>query len=72
MALDKPEQLSESERTKVKVNLTRLAKGLIERFGKVSTAFRAFDVRTRGAVKFADFAFVCGSLKLGMDRDALL
>lgn len=64
--------MNERERDKVKLNLNRLARGLIEKFGKVSTAFRAFDIRTRGAVTFADFAYVCDSLKLGMDRDILL
>ena len=36
-----------------------LAQRILDKFGKVSSAFRAFDVRTRGSVTFADFAYVC-------------
>lgn len=64
--------MNERERSKLKSNLTKLASSLIEKFGKVSTAYRAFDIRTRGAVTFSDFVYVVDSLKLGMDRDSLL
>lgn len=64
--------MDEREKSKLKQNLNVLAKSLIDKFGKVSSAFRAFDIRTRGAVTFADFAYVVDSLKLGLDRDILL
>ncbi len=41
----------------MKKNLKKLANKLIERFGKVSTAFRAFDLRLKGKVAFSDFAY---------------
>ena len=66
------QNMSGQETSKLKQNLNLLAKTILEKFGKVSTAFRAFDVRTRGAVTFADFAYVVDSLKVGLDRDALL
>ena len=49
-----------------------LAKRIIDKFSKVSTAFRAYDVRTRGAVTFSDFAYVTHQLKIGLDRDSIL
>lgn len=64
--------MNDKERNKLKSNLNLLAKTIIEKFGKVSTAFRTFDVRTRGAVTFSDFAYVVDNLKIGLDRDSLL
>lgn len=39
---------SDQQNTKVKANLAKLAQGMLDKFGKVSSAFRAFDLRTRG------------------------
>ena len=55
--------------TQLKDQLARLVNGLIDKFGKVSTAFRAFDVRTKGFVTFADFAYILEKVKLGIERD---
>ena len=38
--------------------MAKLAERLMERFGKVSVAFRAFDMRVKGRVNFSDFAYV--------------
>lgn len=43
----------------------------MSKFGKVSTAFRAFDLRTRGYVVYSDFAYVLDQLKLGFQRDMI-
>ena len=52
--------------------MKKLADKLMQRFGKVQTAFRAFDMRIRGKVSFSDFAYVIDQLKLGFDRDTML
>lgn len=49
-----------------------LAQRIVNKFGKVSTAFRAFDIKTRGFVTFSDFAYVIDQLKLGFERDVIL
>ena len=36
--------------------LEKLASSIIDKFGKVSTAFKVFDKRNRGYVTFADLA----------------
>ena len=46
------------ERDNLKTNMKKLADKLMQRFGKVQTAFRAFDMRIRGKVSFSDFAYV--------------
>ena len=56
----------------MKAKLNRLAQAIIDKFGKVSTAFRSFDLHTRGFVSFSDFAYVIDQLKLGMERDVIL
>ena len=48
----------DDERDNLKTNMKKLADKLIQRFGKVQTAFRAFDMRIRGKVSFSDFAYV--------------
>ena len=45
---------------------------LVEKFQKVSTAFRAFDIRRRGAVCFSDFAYVVDQMKLKFERDLIV
>ena len=52
--------------------MSLLAQRIIERFGKVSSAFRGFDIRTRGLVTFADFAYVIDQLKLKFERDTIM
>ena len=54
------------------MNLKKLAQRIVEKFGKVSSAFRAFDVKTRGYVTFSDFAYMFDQLKMGMERDAIM
>ena len=53
-------------------NLSKLAQAIINKFSQVQTAFRAFDLRTRGAVAFSDFAYAVDQLKLGFDRETLV
>ena len=48
----------DDERDNLKTNMKKLADKLMQRFGKVQTAFRAFDMRIRGKVSFSDFAYV--------------
>ena len=64
--------LNEEDIAQLKVNLNKLATKLIDRFGKVTTAFRAFDLRIRGKVTFSDFAYAVDQLKLGFDRNTIL
>ena len=45
-------------KSQLRFSMSELAQGIIAKFGQVSTAFRAFDIRTRGAVPFSDFAYV--------------
>ena len=52
--------------------MNKLTTKLMSQFGKVSKAFRAFDVRTKGKVAFSDFCFVIDQLKLGFDRNTIL
>lgn len=52
--------------------MSLLAQRIIERFGKVSSAFRGFDIRTRGLVTYADFAYVIDQLKLKFERDTIM
>mmetsp|Transcript_1650 Transcript_1650/g.2286 ORF Transcript_1650/g.2286 Transcript_1650/m.2286 type:complete len:189 (+) Transcript_1650:198-764(+) len=66
------EPMSESDKSVFKSKLGKLAQRLVDKFGKVSTAFRAFDLRTRGFVTFADFAYVIDQMKLGFERDMIL
>ena len=56
----------------LKSKLAILAQRIVEKFGKISTAFRAFDLRTRGFVTFADFAYIIDQMKLGLERDSIL
>ena len=49
---------NDDERDTLKSNMKKLAEKLMQRFGKVQTAFRAFDMRIRGKVSFSDFAYV--------------
>ena len=53
-------------------NLHLLAKRIIEKFEKVTTAFRAMDIKKRSAVSFSDFAFAIDNLKLDFDRNTIL
>ena len=48
----------DDERDNLKTNMKKLADKLMQRFGKVQTVFRAFDMRIRGKVSFSDFAYV--------------
>ena len=52
------------QKTQLRECLSKLAMKIVSKFGKVSTAFRAFDLRTRGFVVYSDFAYVIDSLKL--------
>lgn len=56
----------------LKDKLNILAQRIIDKFGKVSSAFRAFDVKTRGAVTFSDFAYVIDQLKIKFERDLIM
>ena len=39
-----------------------------ERFKKVATAFRFFDLRSTGQVSFADFSFIVDQLQIKFNR----
>ena len=45
---------------------------MIEHFGKVSSAFKQFDLRTLGYVTFSDFAYVIDTMKLNLNRDTIM
>ena len=64
--------VNDPQKSNLKDKLNQLAQRIIDKFGKVSSAFRAFDIRTRGAVTFADFAFVVDQLKLKFERDLIM
>lgn len=61
-----------SDHGKIKAKLSQLASAMIERCGKVSSAFRAFDIKTRGFVTFSDFAYMIDLMKLDFDRDLIM
>ena len=63
---------NDEEKESLKQNMKKLSEKLIGRFGKVSVAFRAFDVRLKGKVSFSDFAYVIDQLKLGFNRNTIL
>lgn len=69
---DRAPDMTETQKTELKAKLNQLAQRIIDKFGKVSSAFRAFDVRTRGAVTFSDFAYVIDQLKLKFERDLIM
>ena len=50
--------MSNEAKQELRAKMSQLAQCLISKFGQVSTAFRAFDLRTRGSIHFSDFAFV--------------
>ena len=56
----------------MKENLSKLAHRMIELYGKVSAAFKHFDLRTLGYVTFSDFAYVIDTMKLGFNRDLII
>ena len=64
--------MTEEQKAKLRQALSQLATKIVERFQKVSTAFRAFDLRRRGAVCFSDFAYVVDQLKLKFERDLIV
>lgn len=64
--------MNDTQKTLLKAKMNQLAQRIIDKFGKVSSAFRAFDVRTRGAVTFSDFAYVIDQLKLKFERDLIM
>ena len=66
------DRYGDSKKDKIRSNLVKLAKAIFERFEKVSTAFREFDLRTMGYVTFSDFAYIIDTMNLGFDRDSIL
>ena len=64
--------INDPQKALLKGKLNQLAQRIVDKFGKVSSAFRAFDIRTRGAVTFSDFAYVVDQLKLNFERDLIL
>ena len=64
--------MNEQEKSIFNEKLAKLVQKIIAKFGKVSSAFRAFDMRTRGFVTFADFAFVIEQLKMGFERNTVV
>lgn len=64
--------MTENDKLKFKTKLALLAQRIVDKFGKVSTAYRAFDIRFKGVVNFTDFAFVIDSMKLGFEKDIIL
>lgn len=56
----------------LRTKLEKLAQTIIDKFGKVSTAFKACDKRDRGFVTFADFAHMIDYLKIEFDRELCL
>jgi hypothetical protein len=64
--------MNDTQKTLLKTKMSQLAQRIIDKFGKVSSAFRAFDVRTRGAVTFSDFAYVIDQMKLKFERDLIM
>ena len=63
---------NDDQKDSLKQNMKKLSEKILARFGKVSTAFRAFDMRIRGKVSFSDFAYVLDQLQLGFNRDTML
>ena len=49
-----------------------MATKIVEQFTKVSTAYKAFDLRSLGYVTFSDFAYAIDTMRLGLDRDSIL
>lgn len=61
--------MTQEAKQELREKMSALAHCLIANFGQVSTAFRAFDIQTRGSIHFSDFAFVVDQLKLpGFNR----
>ena len=56
----------------LRTKLEKLAQTIIDKFGKVSTAFKACDKRERGFVTFSDFAHMIDYLKIEFDRELCL
>ena len=65
-------KLNDNTKKSLKNCLAKLADRLLSRFGKVSVAFRAFDMRVKGKVSFSDFAYTLDQLQMGFDRDTVL